>query len=60
MTTRYQCWECNLIEWSEKDNPKCQVCDKEMRPVSKDRCNACGRELIDEDEDMVGLCEACQ
>ena len=63
MKEPYQCWHCDgNIEWRiiGEHQPKCSICNREMRgPVSKSRCNVCGRELINENEDRIGLCAVC-
>lgn len=55
----HQCWSCDIIRWSSARVPKCPECKREMRLVSKSRCNGCGRELINEKEDQIGLCKGC-
>lgn len=64
MKQPYQCWNCDgRIEWRnpKKHQPKCSQCKREMDgPVSRSNCNVCGRELIDEHEDALGLCGVCQ
>lgn len=61
MKTPWQCRSCLTIEWrrSIKHDPKCSRCRRGMDPVTPGRCNVCGRELINEAEDTVGLCKAC-
>ena len=69
MQQPYQCWTCNgRIQWAEPGAdddvrdwcPRCDMCGGELSgPVSPGRCNSCGRELVNQTEDEVGLCAVC-
>ncbi len=56
----HQCWQCNIIKWSSAKDPRCPKCRSSMQIVTKSRCNSCGRELINQQEDDCGLCKVCQ
>lgn len=61
MKTRWSCRRCGLVQWRRaiKNDPKCRECKGVCLPLFKDNCNVCGRELINEREDDIGLCKAC-
>ena len=63
MKQPYRCWSCERDQWSaaKKNQPRCSHCGMELDgPLAKDHCNACGRELLDEEEHNAGLCGVCQ